>query len=532
MFARRGLTLYNLPITSVQSTDVRLIGALEAEAVQGAEPSSTPPAVQDHRPESDQEEQQDSSDSDDVQPSQRYSCNVCKQTFADVEEQRGHFKSLLHLYNIKRVTRLGLPPTTTADDATEDDMRAELERLRLKDGNESDSSSEDEAATAPASTERSEVWFSICDQPLVAWRHLIGPDIASGVDLYQRLKDIQSRPPKTAMLIASGGNFVAAVFEGARPTMHKSIHRYTTRRKQGGAQSANDGGKGKAKSAGAQIRRYNEAALRVEIRETMMEWQAQLQACSHLFVFAPGSNRQMLFGYENSPIKSGDERIRSLPFQVRKPTYTEALRCFARLISVRVDDGRQDESRPKPSAAVPESSQQPVADHVVQTVASSSESDQDNDDSADGAAKRRKKPRRRVKERNPLLDPEGTGVDLAALEAEEPTQDTAGPAKKSSLLINKNLVGQASLSPEFRLALERERRARAAERRLGATTAASKSVAPQAASTTSTAPDPAPAAPVVTDDKHCRACGQELRKVPLVRGGNRFCSVRCVAKFK
>jgi hypothetical protein len=34
------------------------------------------------------------------------------------------------------------------------------------------------------------------------------------------------------------------------------------RRKQGGAQSANDNAKGPAKSAGAQLRRYGEQALR------------------------------------------------------------------------------------------------------------------------------------------------------------------------------------------------------------------------------------------------------------------------------
>lgn len=40
------------------------------------------------------------------------------------------------------------------------------------------------------------------------------------------------------------------------------IHRiFIARRKQGGSQSANDNANGKAKSAGAQIRRHNETAL-------------------------------------------------------------------------------------------------------------------------------------------------------------------------------------------------------------------------------------------------------------------------------
>ncbi|KAL8816247.1 MAG: hypothetical protein Q9223_004706 [Gallowayella weberi] len=53
---------------------------------------------------------------------------------------------------------------------------------------------------------------------------------------------------------------------------HKTFHRYTTRRKQGGAQSSNDMAKGAAHSAGASIRRYNEAALESEIRALLTEW--------------------------------------------------------------------------------------------------------------------------------------------------------------------------------------------------------------------------------------------------------------------
>ena len=41
----------------------------------------------------------------------------------------------------------------------------------------------------------------------------------------------------------------------------KILNFYLARRKQGGAQSSNDMAKGKANSAGAMIRRYNEQAL-------------------------------------------------------------------------------------------------------------------------------------------------------------------------------------------------------------------------------------------------------------------------------
>ncbi len=64
-----------------------------------------------------------------------------------------------------------------------------------------------------------------------------------------------------AVLMCSGGHFAGAVFDGEQAVVSKTFHRYTTRRKQGGAQSANDQAKGKARSGGAMIRRYNERAL-------------------------------------------------------------------------------------------------------------------------------------------------------------------------------------------------------------------------------------------------------------------------------
>ena len=73
-------------------------------------------------------------------------------------------------------------------------------------------------------------------------------------------------PTRTwALIMLGSGHFSAGIFRLADGECRdkKSIHKYTTRKKQGGAQSANDSAKGKAKSAGAQIRRANEVALTV-----------------------------------------------------------------------------------------------------------------------------------------------------------------------------------------------------------------------------------------------------------------------------
>jgi len=124
---------------------------------------------------------------------------------------------------------------------------------------------------------------------------------------------------------------------------HKTFHRYTTRRKQGGSQSANDSAKGNAHSAGSSLRRYNEAALTKDVRELLASWKSLLDTADLLFVRATGtSNRRTLFGYEGAVLKNNDPRIRGFPFSTRRATQSELMRCFVELTRVKVS--RIDES--------------------------------------------------------------------------------------------------------------------------------------------------------------------------------------------
>lgn len=119
---------------------------------------------------------------------------------------------------------------------------------------------------------------------------------------------------------------------------HKTFHRYTTRRKQGGSQSANDSSKGAAHSAGAGIRRYNEAALNDEVRLLLAEWKSLIDTSELLFVRATGNtNRRTLFGpYDGQILQSNDPRIRSIPFNTRRATQKELMRSFIELTRVKV----------------------------------------------------------------------------------------------------------------------------------------------------------------------------------------------------
>lgn len=79
-----------------------------------------------------------------------------------------------------------------------------------------------------------------------------GGHFAGAIVSHQRLNVKGNAHKKDETLIEQAVNFLE----------HKTFHRYTTRRKQGGSQSAMDNAKGKANSAGSALRRYNESALK------------------------------------------------------------------------------------------------------------------------------------------------------------------------------------------------------------------------------------------------------------------------------
>jgi hypothetical protein len=160
--------------------------------------------------------------------------------------------------------------------------------------------------------------------------------------------------PHIFMCMIGGGHFAAMVVSLApkqiksTPTgplskeatvlAHKTFHRYTTRRKQGGAQSANDSAKGAAHSAGSSLRRYNEQALTDEVRLLLQDWKGMIDTSELIFVRATGNtNRRTLFGpYDGQVLRQNDPRIRGFPFSTRRATQNELMRSFVELTRVKV----------------------------------------------------------------------------------------------------------------------------------------------------------------------------------------------------
>lgn len=160
--------------------------------------------------------------------------------------------------------------------------------------------------------------------------------------------------PHIFLCMIGGGHFAAMVVSLApkqtksAPTgplsreatvlAHKTFHRYTTRRKQGGAQSANDSAKGAAHSAGSSLRRYNEQALTDEVRTLLQDWKGMIDTSELLFIRATGTtNRRTLFGpYDGQILRQNDPRTRGFPFSTRRATQNELMRSFVELTRVKV----------------------------------------------------------------------------------------------------------------------------------------------------------------------------------------------------
>ncbi|XP_010076727.1 PREDICTED: ankyrin repeat and zinc finger domain-containing protein 1 [Pterocles gutturalis] len=135
-----------------------------------------------------------------------------------------------------------------------------------------------------------------------------------------------------------GGHFAGAVFRGPQVQEHKTFHRYTVRARRGTAQGLRDAQTpGLApRSAGASLRRYNEATLLKDIQELLAAWAQHLNEAQRIFLRAPRHSRAVLFGGKNPPLTRGDPRIYHIPLSTHRATLREVLQVHATLASLQV----------------------------------------------------------------------------------------------------------------------------------------------------------------------------------------------------
>ncbi|MFQ6625465.1 hypothetical protein Gotur_006021 [Gossypium turneri] len=290
----------------------------------------------------------------------RWTCNTCKAEFDSLQDQRSHFKSDIHRFNVKL--------SIAGKDIVKEEDFDELTMDSFKDYDVSSiSGSEDEADKGAyprndaskglienirqklfillQTGERVSVWKSLIinesesvlyENDKDAWND--NPLCLRENEVIERLRTLIQEPKDSTsfriVLLSSGGHFAGCVFHGNTVVAQKTFHRYVVRAKAGKKQSSKDATGKAAHSAGAALRRHNELALKKEIQELLASWKSYFDASSCVFIHAPSSNRNVLFNGDKPCFSHQFCAIRNVPLTVRRPTLKEVKRIYSQLTQV------------------------------------------------------------------------------------------------------------------------------------------------------------------------------------------------------
>ncbi|WIA39366.1 hypothetical protein OEZ86_005474 [Tetradesmus obliquus] len=234
---------------------------------------------------------------------------ISSQGFSSAAEQRQHFKTDWHRYNLKRRLEKKQPLSEQEFEALIE-QGDDVSSISGSDTDSSDDSSDDEAGGSssrrgrrrdgPAAIQGAQAVFKSADGAAFAvWRsssskgprpitppaEAAGGDSAAGSSSSSQQQQQQQQQRSK----------VQQPIEPFTVLAHKTFHRYVVRAKAGGKQSTKDASGKFARSAGSRLRRYNEAALQRDITALLKEWSPWLSAAQLIFLSAPGSNSRELF---------------------------------------------------------------------------------------------------------------------------------------------------------------------------------------------------------------------------------------------
>ena len=230
-------------------------------------------------------------------------CPTCSLEFQSADEMREHHKSDLHLQNL-----LNNLNASDSEDELDEIIVVDKDQLLI-------CKSKDDTVVG--------IFPQLLNSD--AWDYL---NVQSLNSYFKKLNN-----QKWGFMMLSGGDFAGAVIDVAtgKAIVHKSIHRYTTRRKQGGGQSSHDQSKGKASSAGSNIRRYNEQALVQDII-SFLSTNKEFKNINLMWLYGAKKNELNLKScLETANI---DVESRKVPISVGKPTYSSLMTCFQNLTTL------------------------------------------------------------------------------------------------------------------------------------------------------------------------------------------------------
>uniref|UniRef100_F6T6P3 tRNA endonuclease ANKZF1 n=1 Tax=Monodelphis domestica TaxID=13616 RepID=F6T6P3_MONDO len=288
--------------------------------------------------------------------SERMFCSACVQSFQSRQDQREHYRLDWHRFNLKQ--RLKGQLSLSAHEFEKQSCSGDLSSISGSDDSNSSSDSDTENVESkgldPLDVEGAELgrpdplqgfhphrvlFQNAQGQFLSAYRCLLGPRQDPEEEAELLLKALQAGGPQCCVvLMAAAGHFAGAIFRGRDVVTHKTFHRYTVRARRGTAQGLQDARAGGSRSAGANLRRYNEAALFKEVRELLAGpgWAGPLGEAGTILLRAPRSGRALFFGGRGAPLQRGDPRLWHIPLATRRPTFRELQRVLQALAMVHI----------------------------------------------------------------------------------------------------------------------------------------------------------------------------------------------------
>ncbi|KAL7882322.1 hypothetical protein AOLI_G00091710 [Acnodon oligacanthus] len=310
--------------------DLKLIDGLrEISNQEDPQPTPAPPVTV-----GDADESQRKEDAVVGGVSDRMLCSACQCPFESREEQMEHYKLDWHRFNLRQ--RLAGRPSLSVEEFEKKTGAGDLSSISGSDSEDDEADSGDGCHGDEVTPEGSDggrlssrvIFQNSEGQYVTLYRcALQGSRTDTEVSLVDSLLKISDRMV-WVILMTGGGHFAGAVFRGKEILQHKTFHRYTVRAKRGTAQGLRDAQNRShaPKSAGAALRRYNEAALLKDIQDLLKSWAEYLKEASSIFLRTPKYNRSVFFGGRGAPLEKKDQRIRSVPFATRRATFSEVQR--------------------------------------------------------------------------------------------------------------------------------------------------------------------------------------------------------------
>ncbi|KAI2494310.1 hypothetical protein MHU86_20205 [Fragilaria crotonensis] len=155
-------------------------------------------------------------------------------------------------------------------------------------------------------------------------------------EAYHRLScDLALIGKPTVVLLLSSGRLAVGIFVGPKCLLHTTSSRYTIRKGQGKAQSAQDG-KRKPKSVGSQLRRAGEEALRQDVKSFLQRNKALVQSAGLILLSCPKAMMKNLYDDNDDIIRRGDGRVRKIPLDVGRPTFEAAVAVYEIMMRVHI----------------------------------------------------------------------------------------------------------------------------------------------------------------------------------------------------